>query len=226
MIVFLETDERPREYATISREENAVKKIVFFSDGGAKTGESSFILLKWKDGRVESYSSNIGRSHLPSRLKEKKFTGKLKGLEMDEWGDLFFGNDHFWIPGSEGKDVVLVCGDGYVQQLIITDGKGETIAKRDRKDALLTGRDEWTAVKQRLLDNKKILAMQVVRQCRIFWRRCAFNNEEVLPEVDKALKEAVNEGETSDEKLAMYMERRSEERRVGKECRSRWSPYH
>ena len=26
--------------------------------------------------------------------------------------------------------------------------------------------------------------------------------------------------------LALYPDRRSEERRVGKECRSRWSPYH
>src|SRR5579859_8217826 len=26
--------------------------------------------------------------------------------------------------------------------------------------------------------------------------------------------------------MSDYMERRSEERRVGKECRSRWSPYH
>src|SRR2546426_9120583 len=28
------------------------------------------------------------------------------------------------------------------------------------------------------------------------------------------------------ERLARHAERRSEERRVGKECRSRWSPYH
>ena len=27
-------------------------------------------------------------------------------------------------------------------------------------------------------------------------------------------------------KEIIYMSRRSEERRVGKECRSRWSPYH
>ena len=28
------------------------------------------------------------------------------------------------------------------------------------------------------------------------------------------------------EKMTAIMEKRSEERRVGKECRSRWSPYH
>ena len=29
-----------------------------------------------------------------------------------------------------------------------------------------------------------------------------------------------------DGKIRLYDKRRSEERRVGKECRSRWSPYH
>ena len=28
------------------------------------------------------------------------------------------------------------------------------------------------------------------------------------------------------QKIAYHIEKRSEERRVGKECRSRWSPYH
>src|SRR2546430_9121613 len=31
---------------------------------------------------------------------------------------------------------------------------------------------------------------------------------------------------TLEEKLALKINERSEERRVGKECRSRWSPYH
>ena len=31
---------------------------------------------------------------------------------------------------------------------------------------------------------------------------------------------------TQSVKVAVYDEDRSEERRVGKECRSRWSPYH
>ena len=36
------------------------------------------------------------------------------------------------------------------------------------------------------------------------------------------VRSAVNEGSSFGDALA----RRSEERRVGKECRSRWSPYH
>ena len=31
---------------------------------------------------------------------------------------------------------------------------------------------------------------------------------------------------TTDGKLQLEEDKRSEERRVGKECRSRWSPYH
>ena len=38
---------------------------------------------------------------------------------------------------------------------------------------------------------------------------------------------AVKNGMNSELKeLPDYLEKRSEERRVGKECRSRWSPYH
>ena len=38
---------------------------------------------------------------------------------------------------------------------------------------------------------------------------------------------AVNaEGEDYSERRKEFAEHRSEERRVGKECRSRWSPYH
>ena len=34
------------------------------------------------------------------------------------------------------------------------------------------------------------------------------------------------DGETGEEKSIVEIYKRSEERRVGKECRSRWSPYH
>ena len=48
------------------------------------------------------------------------------------------------------------------------------------------------------------------------------------PEVSSKLKDLVNEDiETQADGVAKIVKRsRSEERRVGKECRSRWSPYH
>ena len=51
------------------------------------------------------------------------------------------------------------------------------------------------------------------------------NNEfrEVVPIEKKEIVEKVEQKETTDIQIE---EKRSEERRVGKECRSRWSPYH
>ena len=49
---------------------------------------------------------------------------------------------------------------------------------------------------------------------------CKINEvkEEQLPELDDEFAKDISEFDTIDD--------RSEERRVGKECRSRWSPYH
>ena len=56
------------------------------------------------------------------------------------------------------------------------------------------------------------------------------NGDKSVEEIKKtavgAEKEAVQEVKESVEATAEDMENRSEERRVGKECRSRWSPYH
>ena len=58
----------------------------------------------------------------------------------------------------------------------------------------------------------------------------------ITEEIGKRIKEIRSEKGISQEKLALKaeldrtyvagVENRSEERRVGKECRSRWSPYH
>jgi len=40
----------------------------------------------------------------------------------------------------------------------------------------------------------------------------------------EAVKDGIDSGEMSEKRL--QRKKRSEERRVGKECRSRWSPYH
>ena len=48
------------------------------------------------------------------------------------------------------------------------------------------------------------------------------------PKISKAIGEAIEKGDISEnaEYDAAKDAQRSEERRVGKECRSRWSPYH
>ena len=47
-----------------------------------------------------------------------------------------------------------------------------------------------------------------------------------LPSVIRYCKELLKEGMLTIEKIGNTTFYRSEERRVGKECRSRWSPYH
>ena len=48
------------------------------------------------------------------------------------------------------------------------------------------------------------------------------NNQEITEEIKEEIKKYL---EINDSEKAMT-QNRSEERRVGKECRSRWSPYH
>ena len=53
-------------------------------------------------------------------------------------------------------------------------------------------------------------------------------SESACPEILKVLVDTNMEGNTaySSDKHTLKAVQRSEERRVGKECRSRWSPYH
>ena len=47
-----------------------------------------------------------------------------------------------------------------------------------------------------------------------------------FPDETKRLSEALKNPEHLEDVIKEYGDDRSEERRVGKECRSRWSPYH
>ena len=51
--------------------------------------------------------------------------------------------------------------------------------------------------------------------------------QEIKPHLDRlSQKHKSNPKTLQQEQLKLYQQVRSEERRVGKECRSRWSPYH
>ena len=62
--------------------------------------------------------------------------------------------------------------------------------------------------------------------------RLTFTEEELAnPNIRRAAKKAARAADRADKAKAKLStrtppKRRSEERRVGKECRSRWSPYH
>ena len=59
------------------------------------------------------------------------------------------------------------------------------------------------------------------------WTYLADLNEQAQERLDTIMEQMKTaEGVTEELKRTHQMEWRSEERRVGKECRSRWSPYH
>ena len=62
----------------------------------------------------------------------------------------------------------------------------------------------------------------IIHNGSVFDQRCIDNINKTDPEFAK--RHVLGEKVTVDK--AMYNLTRSEERRVGKECRSRWSPYH
>ena len=117
---------------------------------------------------------------------------------------------------SYSRQIAIVCKDGSYDKENAQVGckKMEPIAKEATRDALKTyirpsGRDEDLALGIRLEDEYGVFELY-------------FSGER--PEDAIVLTEArVNRitGEVSVKVLT-----RSEERRVGKECRSRWSPYH
>ena len=70
-----------------------------------------------------------------------------------------------------------------------------------------------------------MMLMAIVQSCSAGWhlRKAISKDPNILMQRDTVVEtEVVVQEKTVTEKLIV----RSEERRVGKECRSRWSPYH
>ena len=53
-----------------------------------------------------------------------------------------------------------------------------------------------------------------------------FDFEKAVEQIDNKIKELQDSDDSENSKTIDKLNIRSEERRVGKECRSRWSPYH
>ena len=65
--------------------------------------------------------------------------------------------------------------------------------------------------------------------CDVYMVMQLRHDEKILDERFASMRELHRRGKTPDPEhyeVTYYADLRSEERRVGKECRSRWSPYH
>ena len=94
--------------------------------------------------------------------------------------------------------------------------------------------------------NKRLLAISAIAiSASVFMTACSFGGdgktdktetvevtEKWLKDIDHRLRKKETRTKIQDHQLNCHMpefllrKQRSEERRVGKECRSRWSPYH
>ena len=84
--------------------------------------------------------------------------------------------------------------------------------------------------------NKKKFINDVTETVRHMYRKQLkeASQQEIFQAVSYVVKDVVIDDwlatqqafDDQDPKIVYYMSMRSEERRVGKECRSRWSPYH
>src|SRR2546425_13016585 len=100
---------------------------------------------------------------------------------------------------AEAETVVVVSAMGGVTDMLI----------RAAQEASLGDREHWKSVRQELAKRHREVADQLLP---------AGEQATVLPRLAEQVE--------TFEHLCSGFSLRSEERRVGKECRSRWSPYH
>ena len=84
--------------------------------------------------------------------------------------------------------------------------------------------------------DKELFKRSVLYNIKTLYRKTLeeATDQQIFQAVAYAVKDVIvdnwmatqKEYEKEDPKMVYYLSMRSEERRVGKECRSRWSPYH
>ena len=127
--------------------------------------------------------------------------------------------------GDEALAVtVTVVNDGRTTSVSLVEAGG-VIDAAAIADAAMAGSGTWRASALSLVRGRSVLVSTSVDQGAVEELGRRIDSQTGAAPVDASVRLA--EGGSSFEPVSGAPERsRSEERRVGKECRSRWSPYH
>ena len=193
-------------------------------------------------GPVEIFEDRrflLGEPHLALLAIDQNFLGRLEGVRADDEDRVFallvlaqlgarseLEDLAITTNGSQLPSLAPALRDAGVKRLNISldslkRDRFAELTRRDRLDQVLAGIEAARAV-----GFKRIKLNSVVQKGR--------NDDEILDLVEFAIErgldisfiEEMPLGSVSSHQRQITFCSRSEERRVGKECRSRWSPYH
>src|SRR5260370_10549916 len=144
---------------------------------------------------------------------------------MAYWGIAMRVWNQIWAPPRPDN---LKAGSDAITRAAAVGAK--TQRERDYLDALAAFYADHEKLDHRTRAGAYMLKMEEVaqrypddREAQIFYALSLLATADPL---DKTYKNQLKAGEILERIFAEKPEHRSEERRVGKECRSRWSPYH
>jgi len=128
----------------------------------------------------------------------------------------------------EGRDLrhegdELVCADGH--RFPIRDGVPRLLPDPEAGEIDQTGTSASFGAKWAMVESE---AMPQIEEFQYPWydTRYGFGDEQGLRDALAGAGAVLDAGSGLGYDAARFARVRSEERRVGKECRSRWSPYH
>ena len=131
-------------------------------------------------------------------------------------------------PGSDKEKIKEVCENLFIQNIVV-----KTEEDHDVKPYFNPVEIDWVKVKmsselekiKKYVDKALKIRLKALKNMGII-KTVSVNKGDILKARAKIQSEIGRTANPSKESFQAISDDRSEERRVGKECRSRWSPYH
>jgi len=196
---------------------------------------SAFILQKMKETAEKYLGDKVTQAVITvpayfndSQRQATKDAGKIAGLEVlriinePTAAALAYGLE----KKKSGIIAVYDLGGGTFDISILEIGDGVFEVKATNGDTFLGGEDFDKKIIDYLADEFKKENGIDLRQDRLALQRLKDAAEKAKIELSSAMQTEVNLPYITADASGPKHLNRSEERRVGKECRSRWSPYH